>query len=84
MAAYSQGLSQILAKLESDKMQAAYPFLSAQLGEYNAHYGNIANAQNEQNFRGAALGSGISGAFGGGGGGGGGSTGGYTSGGGEG
>jgi hypothetical protein len=66
---YSQGLTQILAHLEDQKLQAAYPFLQAQLGEYSAHEQKIANAQNEQNFRGAQLGSGISGAFSGGGGG---------------
>lgn len=75
---FSQGLSQILAKLEEQKLQAAFPFLQAQLGEYTAHQGAIAKAQDEQNFRGAQLGAGISGglhdALGGGGGGGGGYT----------
>lgn len=73
--AYSQGLSEILAKLESDKMAAAFPYLQSQLGEYNAHEQAVANAQGEQNFRGAQLGqaaSSVGSAFAGGGGGGGG------------
>ena len=65
MASFSQGLTAILQKLEEEKLNAAYPFIQSQLGEYNAHEQAIANAQGEQNFRGAALGSGISGAFGG-------------------
>jgi hypothetical protein len=70
IASYSQGLAAILAKLESDKMAAAFPYLQAQLGEYTAHQTAIGKAQDEQNFRGAQLGAGISGAFSGGGGGG--------------
>jgi hypothetical protein len=78
MASFSQGLTAILQKLEEEKLNAAYPFLTAQLGEYNAHEQAQANASNEQNFRGAQLGQGISGGISGATSGGGG--GGYTSG----
>ena len=67
MYSYSQGLTAILAKLEEQKLAAAYPFIQSQLGEYNAHQQAVAAAQGEQNFRGAQLGQGISGALGGGG-----------------
>lgn len=82
MMNYSQGLAQILTNLENQKMQAAFPFLQAQNEEFNSYYNQIAATQNEQNFRGAALGSGISSGLSGGMGGGGGGGGGYTGGGG--
>lgn len=56
MASYSQGLVAILQKLEEEKLNAAYPFMTSQLGEYNAHEAAVAAAQGEQNFRGAQLG----------------------------
>ncbi len=75
MASYSSGLATILANLEHEKMTAAFPFLQMQQENWNSYYNQIAATQNEQNFRGAQLGQGISSAFGGGGGIGGGSYG---------
>jgi hypothetical protein len=46
IASYSQGLSGILAKLESDKMGAAFPFLQAQISEWSA-FQSAMNFQDE-------------------------------------
>ena len=46
MRNYSQGLSGILSKLESDKMQAAYPFLQSQISEWGT-YQNALYQQDE-------------------------------------
>lgn len=81
LQAYSKGLSELLAKLEENKMSAAFPYLQAVLGEYSAHQSAIGAAQGEQNFRGAQLGQGITSGIGiaqSGGGSSGGSSGGYT------
>ena len=81
MYSYSQGLTAILAKLEEQKLQAAYPFLQAQIGEYTSNWQNASAAENEQITRntniGQAISSAASSASGGGGGGGGGGAGGY-------
>lgn len=46
MYSYSQGLTAILAKLEDQKLQAAYPFLQAQIGGFTA-YENALYQQDE-------------------------------------
>ncbi len=78
MASYSTGLAEILTRLEHEKMSAAFPYLQMQQANWNAYYGAIAKAQDEQNFRGAQLGAGISGGLSAGMGGGGGGGGGYA------
>jgi len=60
MFSYSQGLSEMLAKMEAQKMQAAYPFLQAQLQQRSVNEQIQANASNEANWRDAQLGQGLS------------------------
>jgi len=63
MASYSKGLTDIVGKLESDKLNAAYPFLQAQLGEYNSYYNARLGEQNARNYRANAAVSNIMSAF---------------------
>ena len=50
IAAYSQSVASLLAKMESDKLQAAFPYLQAQIGEYGAYQGALgARNQRRQN-----------------------------------
>lgn len=67
---YAQGLTDILGRLESEKLGAAFPFLQAQLGEYQAYYGARLGEETAGNYRANAVASNITGVFGGSGGGG--------------
>ena len=60
MYSYSQGLTAILAKLEEQKLAAAYPFLQAQIGEYTSNWQNASAAENEQITRNTNIGQAIS------------------------
>lgn len=70
LASYSQGLAQILSKLESDKMQAAFPFVSSFINEYQAQnqarYGSGGAGGLEQESTFGQIGSFIGNVFGGG------------------
>jgi len=71
MFSYSQGLSAILAKLESDKMSAAFPFLQAQTGVFSAWQDALQGTENAQTSRKIQIGqsaSSVGSAFAGGGG----------------
>lgn len=80
IASYSQGLSQILAKLESDKMSAAFPYLQARIGEFSAYQNALYQQDELQTQRKKQIAQTIGAVFGGGMGGGQQPTGGYTSG----
>lgn len=51
LMSYSQGLTQILTNLENQKMQAAFPFLQAQMGEFTGYQNAVQGAENAQNVR---------------------------------
>lgn len=77
MSAYSQGLTEILARLEQNKLQAAAPFLAAQIGGFQAYEGARQGAEDAGNYRANAHAQAVLQGFSMGMGGGGGSTGGY-------
>jgi hypothetical protein len=63
MTAYSQGLTEILGRLEQEKLGAAYPFLQSQLGEYQAYYNARLGEENAGNYRANAVVSNIMSGF---------------------
>ncbi len=63
MMSYSQGLTQILTNLENQKMQAAYPFLQAQIGGFEAYQGAKLGEEQAGNFRANAHAQAVIGGF---------------------